>query len=220
MFYQKTSAEVILKDPLILSSSRQLSKKLMQGKTLGSLSLLTHSPLFPPPFCLRFLIHPTACILCIPKYLKNPLLSQIPHFLFLFLKHWLWQSSPANTHCFSDMSAAALNRVIARTMQSTKPLLSAAWALSDICHFRFTRALCQPYTDAAFSSNDVEKNAPPRHREPSRNLENTNQMLGDTTRRNFQFKQETSSGGCGGSTQIWVCTTWASHNLRLLRTSL
>lgn len=193
MFYQKTSTEVILKDSLILSSSRQLSKKLMQGKTLGSLSLLTHSPHFPP-FCLHFLIHPTACILCILKYLKNPLLSQIPHFLFLFLNTGCDSPLPRTLIVFPDMSAAALNHVIARTMQSTKPLLSAAWALSDICHFRFTRALCQPYTDAAFSSNNVEKNAPPRDREPSHNLENTNQMLGDTTRRNFQFKQETSSG--------------------------
>lgn len=192
MFYQKTSTEVILKDSLILSSSRQLSKKLMQEKTLGSLSLLTHSSLSS---LLSPLSHTSHCVHPLrseipqkPTFVSNP-----PFFIFIF-KHWLWQSSPANTHCFSDMSAAALNHVIARTMQSTKPLLSAAWALSDICHFRFTRALCQPYTDAAFSSNNVEEHFPPRDREPSHNLENTNQMLGDTTRRNFQFKQETSSG--------------------------
>lgn len=90
----------------------------------------------------------------------------------------------ASTHCFFvvvvvvvvfslDKSAAALNH-------SANPLslfLSAARAPSDVCHFRFTRALCQPYTDGAFSSNSLEEkrkkkreNIPPPNRKASRNL--------------------------------------------------
>lgn len=158
------------------------------GLSLVANSLPSRSSLLSPLSHTSHCVHPLRS-----KIPKKPTFVSNPPFFIFILKHWLWQSSSANTHCFSDMSAAALNHVIARTIQSTKPLLSAAWALSDICHFRFTRALCQPYTDAAFSSNNVEKNAPPQDREPSHNLENINQMLG-ATRRYFQFKQETSSG--------------------------
>lgn len=60
-----------------------------------------------------------------------------------------------------DESATALN-------QSVNPLslfLSAARAISDVCHFPFTRASCQPFTDATFSSNGLKKKKMPANGE-------------------------------------------------------
>lgn len=53
--------------------------------------------------------------------------------------------------------------------------------------------ISNPFRKHCFSSNNA-KNAPPRGRKPSHNLDTANQMLGDTTRRNFQFRQKTSTG--------------------------
>lgn len=102
-----------------------------------------------------------------------------------------------NSHCFQTGLRQPYNHIIARTKPSAKPLLSAAWVISDTCHFHFTRALCHifptPYVNTAFHQT-TQKNAPPWGRKPSHNLDTANQMLGDTTRRNFQFRQKTSTG--------------------------
>lgn len=115
-----------------------------------------------------------------------------------------------NAHCFQTGLWQHYNHIIGQTKPSTKPFLSAAWVVSDTYHFHSTRALCHVFNLMQilfFIRQFRKKNVPTWGKKPSHNLETTNQMSGDTTRRNFQFKQPTSTG------LQWIYSNMILHNM-------